>query len=44
MFGFEFNRYIKNNIELDALGFDKGTYHIVEIKPIFDKNQAKKLP
>lgn len=32
MFGFEFNRYIKNNIELDALGFDKGTYHIVEIK------------
>jgi len=31
-FGFEFKRYLKDNIELDALGFDKGTYYIAEIK------------
>ncbi|NOR46983.1 MAG: ATP-binding protein, partial [Methanosarcinaceae archaeon] len=31
-FGFEFKGYLKDNIELDAVGFDKGTYHIVEIK------------
>lgn len=31
-FGFEFKGYLKDNIELDAVGFDKGVYHIVEIK------------
>ena len=32
MFGFEFKRYAKDDIELDAVGFDKGTHYIVEIK------------
>ena len=32
MFGFEFKRYAKGNIELDAVGLNKDTYHIVEIK------------
>lgn len=31
-FGFEFKQHLKDNIELDAVGFDKGRYHIVEIK------------
>ena len=31
-FGFEFRRYLKNNIELDALGISEGITYIVEIK------------
>ena len=32
MFGFEFKRSAKDNIELDAVGFDKGRYYIAEMK------------